>query len=75
MRLSGSQPGLCISAAGRSTVTRYIVWPERQTWTCAQRVPMHGNAVGTATPKQPKGSGIQRFNKDALKFLFLYFHK
>ena len=36
---------------------------------CLQRVPMHGSAVGTATPKQPKSSGIQRFNKDALGFL------
>ena len=37
---------------------------------CLQRLPMHGSAVGTATPKQPKSSGVQRFNKDALRFLF-----
>ena len=37
IRLSGSQPGLCISAAGHSTVSRYIVWPKRQTWICACR--------------------------------------
>ena len=36
---------------------------------CLQRVPMHGSAVGTATPKQPKSSRIQRFNKGALRFL------
>ena len=35
---------------------------------------MHGSAVGTATPKQPKSSGIQSFNKDALRFLLSYFH-
>ena len=38
IRLSGSQPGLCINAAGRSTVTRYIVWAKRQTWICACRL-------------------------------------
>ena len=36
---------------------------------------MHGSAAGTATPKQPKNSGIQRFNKDSLRFLFVQFHK
>ena len=38
---------------------------------CLQRIPMHGSAVGTATPKQPKNSGIQRFHKDSLRFLFV----
>ena len=27
---------------------------------------MHGSAVGTATPKQPKNSGIQRFNVEKM---------
>ena len=42
---------------------------------CLQRIPMHGSAAGTATPKQPKNSGIQRFNKVSLRFLFVRFHK
>ena len=29
---------------------------------------MHGSAVGTTTPKQPKSSGIHGFNKYALRF-------
>ena len=36
---------------------------------------MHGSAAGTATPKQPKTSGIQRFNKDSRRFLSVRFHK
>ena len=42
---------------------------------CVQRIPMHGSAAGTATPKQPKNSGIQGFNKDSLRFLSARFHK
>ena len=42
---------------------------------CLQRIPMHGSAVGTATPKQPKRSEIHGFNKYALRFLLSYFHK
>ena len=38
---------------------------------CLQRIPMHGSAAGSATPKQPKNSGIQRFNKGSLRFLFV----
>ena len=36
---------------------------------------MHGSAAGIATPKQPKNSGIQGFNKDSLRFLSVRFHK
>ena len=72
----GFTPGLCISAAGRSTVTRYIVWPKRQTWICACRG-YQCMVVQRVLPRQsnPKYSGIQGFNKDSLGFLSVRFHK